>query len=54
MIAHFRTFLETGTSPGLVIVPQNLDIGRAIDDLLLVWAASEASELENVVLFLAT
>ena len=34
--------------PGLVIISQELDIGRAIEELLLVWAASEAEEWENL------
>ena len=38
--------------PGLVIISQDLDIGRAIEELLLVWAASEAEEWENTVIFL--
>jgi len=36
----------------LVIVSQEIDIGRAIEELLLVWAASEAEEWENTVIFL--
>ena len=52
MPGHFRRFIEKQASPGLVIVPQELDIGQAIEELLLVWAASEADELENAVIFL--
>jgi hypothetical protein len=29
------------------LVPQSLEISRAIDELLLIWLASEASEWEN-------
>lgn len=29
---------------GLLISPQRLSIGKAVDDLLLVWVASEAEE----------
>ena len=32
------------SSPGLILVPQDLDIGAAIEGLLLIWAASEAGE----------
>ena len=39
------------TSPGLIIVSQELDIGPAIEELLLVWAASEAEEWENAASF---
>ena len=52
MPGHFKRFLETRSSPGLVIVSQELDIGRAIEELLLVWAASEAEEWVNTVIFL--
>ena len=52
MPGHFRRLIEKQASPGLVIVSQELDIGRAIEELLLVWAASEAEEWENTVIFL--
>jgi hypothetical protein len=44
MPAHFARFLDGRPSPGLIIVPQDLDIGLAIEDLLIIWAASEAEE----------
>jgi hypothetical protein len=44
MPAHFAHFLEQRSSPGLIIVSQNLDIGAAIEDLLLIWAATEAED----------
>ena len=44
MPAHFYQFCEERTSPGIIIVPQNLDIGAAIDDLLLIWTATDAEE----------
>jgi len=44
MPAHFVRFRERRSSPGLIIVAQDLDIGAAIDDLLLIWAATEAED----------
>jgi hypothetical protein len=44
MPAHFARFLGVRSSPGLIIVPQELAIGGAIDDLLIIWAASDAEE----------
>ena len=44
MPRHFVRLLESRSSPGLVIVPQDLDIGAIIEDLLLIWAASVAEE----------
>jgi Domain of unknown function (DUF5615) len=52
MPAHFARFLDSHSSPGLIIVPQDLDIGLAIEDLLLIWAASDAEEWRNTVGFL--
>jgi hypothetical protein len=31
----------------MFLVPQTLDIGTAIEELLLIWLASDASEWEN-------
>jgi hypothetical protein len=48
MPAHFRAFTKTGKySAGVLLVPQSLDVGTAIEDVLLIWLASEASEWEN-------
>ena len=48
MPAHFRAFVRAGNrSAGLFLLPQSLDIGAAIEQLLLIWLASEASEWEN-------
>ena len=44
MPAHFARFLETRSSPGLILVPQDLDIGMVTEDLLVIWAASDADE----------
>ena len=52
MVAHLVRFVEGRSSPGLIIVPQDLDIVSAIEDLLVVWAASESEEWSNRVEFL--
>ncbi|MCC6362643.1 MAG: DUF5615 family PIN-like protein [Bryobacterales bacterium] len=45
---HFAGFLQAhGSSPGLILVPQHLSIGEAVEDLLLIWGASEAGEWKN-------
>jgi hypothetical protein len=45
MPAHFGIFGKTGNhSSGVFMIPQSLDVGMAIDELLLIWLASEASE----------
>jgi hypothetical protein len=43
--AHFARFTEAQSSPGLIIVSQDADIGAVIEDLLLIWAASTFEEL---------
>ncbi len=48
MPTHFRTFRSDGKhSAGVLLVPQSLDVGTAIEEILLIWLASEALEWEN-------
>ena len=51
MPRHFGEFLQVrGSSPGVLLVPQYLPIGEAIDELVLIWGASDAQEWENRIL----
>jgi hypothetical protein len=52
MVGHFRNRLETTGSPGPIIVPQSLDIGRSIYEILLIWATTEADEWRDQVGYL--
>jgi len=48
MPAHFRAFQDAGErSAGVFLIPQTLDIGTAIEELLVSWLASDASEWED-------
>jgi hypothetical protein len=47
MPGHFAEFITRETSAGLLIVPQRLAIARAVEDLVLIWTASEAEEWVN-------
>jgi Domain of unknown function (DUF5615) len=48
MPMHFSEFTRGGRySGGVFLVPQSLEVGTAIDELLLIWLASEGSEWEN-------
>ena len=47
MPGHLAKFIGSSSSPGLIIVSQELDIGAAIEDLLLVWSTTDASEWVN-------
>lgn len=44
---HFAEFIATGESPGVLIVSQRLSVKDAIEELLMVWTASEAEEWTN-------
>ena len=47
MPLHFANFIATQTSAGVVIVSQDLPIRQAVEDLVLIWEASEAEEWIN-------
>ena len=40
----FSEFIVRRSSPGVIIVPKDLALKRAIDELILIWAASAAEE----------
>ena len=47
MPAHFADFTTESTSPGLIIVSQNIEMRAAIEQILLIWAASNMEEWSN-------
>lgn len=48
MPAQFRAFRDAGNhSAGVFLISQSLDIGAAIDELLLLWLASDASDWDD-------
>ena len=51
MIRHFVEFLRNQTSPGLIIVSQDADAALVIEDLLLVWAVTDAEDWINRIEF---
>jgi len=50
--AHFQDFISQRRSPGAFLIPQRLPVGTAIEQLLLIWLASEAEEWVNQIRFL--
>jgi hypothetical protein len=53
MPSHFRIFMSAGKhSAGVFLIPQSVDIRTAVDELLLIWLASEAEEWENRLVWL--
>ena len=49
---HFGEFIPHRQSPGVFILPQRVEIGAAIDELLLIWSASDSDEWTNRILYL--
>lgn len=47
MPRHFREFVREGSSPGAILLRGGISIGLAIDELVLIWNASEADEWVN-------
>jgi hypothetical protein len=45
----FGRFIENQSSFGVLIVPQNLPLRIGIEELLLIWVASEAEEWINLI-----
>ncbi|MFN7945108.1 MAG: hypothetical protein U0Z53_07135 [Blastocatellia bacterium] len=44
---HFADFICNSECPGLLIVSQKADLVSTIEELLLIWNASEAEEWIN-------
>lgn len=44
MPAHFARYLISSQSPGLILLREAISISTAIEELVLVWGASEAEE----------
>jgi predicted nuclease of predicted toxin-antitoxin system len=49
---HFRHFVAKQASPGVILIPQKLPVGTAIEQLVMIWLASEAEEWVNQIRFL--
>jgi predicted nuclease of predicted toxin-antitoxin system len=47
MPGHLREFVRARTSPGVIVIPQDLSVGKAIESLLLICGACEPADLEN-------
>jgi hypothetical protein len=47
MPKHFAAFIGHTASSGVIIVPQKLPVRVVVEELLLIWTASEAEEWIN-------
>jgi hypothetical protein len=52
MPRHFAAFIAAETSPGVLIIPQQLPVATAVEDLLLIWSIMDAEEWRNTIRFL--
>jgi hypothetical protein len=52
MSRHFSEFITREASPGLIVIPQSLSVAAAVEDLILIWSATEAEEWVNRIGFL--
>lgn len=46
---HFADFISTQSSPGVFIVVQKANLNAIVEDLLLIWSASDAEEWVNCI-----
>jgi hypothetical protein len=44
---HFARFVRGAQSPGVILVREAIPIAVAIDELLLIWSATDAAEWMN-------
>ena len=49
MPRHFADFILHHSCPGVFIIAQTLSVRVAIEELLLVWEASESEEWRNLI-----
>ncbi|MBI1747298.1 MAG: DUF5615 family PIN-like protein [Acidobacteria bacterium] len=47
MPKHFADFITAETSTGVLIIPQRLSVAHAVEEITLIWTASEAEEWIN-------
>ena len=52
MPENFAEFIATENSPGLILIPQHLPVSSSVEDLILIWSATEAEEWINRIFFL--
>jgi Domain of unknown function (DUF5615) len=49
---HFHDFVRSQISPGVFLIPQRLALSIAIDELVMLWVASDAKEWVNQLCYL--
>jgi hypothetical protein len=46
---HFADFITRRNSPGVLILSQKTDLDTAIEELILIWTATEAEDWLNII-----
>src|SRR5262245_43833127 len=49
MPQHFANFIAGQSCPGVFVVPQNLSVSTAIDELVLIWTVSDSEDWANLI-----
>jgi predicted nuclease of predicted toxin-antitoxin system len=49
MPRHFADFILHHSSPGVFIIAQTISVRMVIEELLLIWTASESAEWRNLI-----
>jgi hypothetical protein len=52
MPGHFQRFVAGAKSPGVILIREGTSIAAAIEDLVLIWSASEADEWTDRLLWI--
>ncbi len=53
MPGHFAAFLrKSGSSPGVFLISQELPVAEAIDEIVLIWSASDAADWNGQLVWL--
>jgi predicted nuclease of predicted toxin-antitoxin system len=47
MPGNFRRHIASGTSPGVILLRPGISIADAIDEIVIVWSASQPAEWKN-------
>jgi hypothetical protein len=52
MPKHFGEFIRSQRSPGLIVVPQHVPLVNVVDDLILIWTATQPEEWTDRIAYL--
>lgn len=47
MPVHFGVFITNSNSPGVIVIPRSMSISASVEELFMIWAASEHEEYFN-------